>query len=302
MICDFCYRHCDIKEGNFGVCESRMCKNGQIISPYYGALCAIAVDPVEKKPLYHYHPGKKTLSIAQEGCNFFCSFCQNHTISRYHRMREKVAEDDIVSYAIQRGIPSVSYTYSEPLVWQDYMLSVSKKAKAKGLENIMVSNGSFSDESLERILPLIDAFNIDLKGDEAFYRTFIKASSDPVRASIRRIARSSAHLEVTTMVIEDIQTPNMIRELGSFLREAGVKVWHLTRFFPSYLLSDRKETSESYLMKIYEVARESGIPYIYRGNTAFHDETICPSCGKRVDRYRINGKCPNCGELIYGKF
>ena len=302
MICDFCYRRCDIKEGGYGVCQSRSVKDGVLFSPHYAELCSIALDPVEKKPLYHFLPGTKTLSIAEEGCNLFCSFCQNYTIARYHRKREKVGEDDIIRHALAGAIPSISYTYSEPLVWQDYMLSVAEKAKENNLFNIMVSNGSFSDESLKRVLPLIDAYNIDLKGDERFYREITKSSSLPVRKGIEEIAKHGAHLEVTTMVIEGIHDAAMIKELGDFLFSSGVNVWHLTRFFPSYMMSDRKETSEEYLSSLYEIAKESGVPYLYRGNSRFNDDTICPNCGKRINRYKTDGFCSHCKTRIYGKF
>lgn len=302
MTCDFCYRRCDIAEGGYGICRSRAVKDGKLLSPHYSELCSAALDPVEKKPLYHFHPGTKTLSIAEEGCNFFCSFCQNYEISRHHREHVCIDEDTIVDIALNEGAPSISYTYSEPIVWQDYMLSVAAKAKGKGLMNIMVSNGSFSDESIKRILPFIDAYNIDLKGDERFYNGIVKASAIPVRKGIEKISNYGSYLEVTTMIIEGIHNEGMIREIGRFLSDAGVKVWHLTRFFPSYMMDDRKETSEAYLTRMYEVARQCNIPYIYRGNSISHDDTICPNCGTKIDRYVTNGVCNHCNAVIYGEF
>lgn len=300
--CDFCFRKCRIEEGRYGLCESRCVRNGHLISPFYSQLCAIAVDPVEKKPLYHFMPGTKTLSIAEEGCNFFCSFCQNYEIARYHKKREEVSPSSLIEYALENGIPSISYTYSEPLVWQDYMLSVAKKARKAGILNIMVTNGSFSENALERILPFIDAYNIDLKGDEKFYNEIVKASSVPVRRAIEEIVRYNSHLEVTTMVIEGIHTKDMIRELGVFLYNAGVKVWHLSRFFPHYLMTDRKETSEEYLEEVYQTARESGVPFIYKGNTRYPNKTVCPICGEMIERIRSKGICSRCKTPIYGKF
>ena len=261
MRCDFCYRHCSISDGKYGLCGSRKGEGGRIISPFYGMLAAFAIDPVEKKPLYHFHPGTKTLSIAEEG-----------------------------------------YTYSEPLVWQDYMLRTANLARKKGLENIMVSNGSFSDEALSRILPVIDAYNIDLKGDEEFYQKIVKGSSIHVRKAIEKIVKYGSHIEVTTLVIEGIHTPSMIRELGAFLNDAGVSVWHLTRFFPAYMMDDRRATSEEFLDLIYNEALKSGIPFIYKGNTGHESPTKCPLCKAVIDRLSTNGLCHSCGYKLYGKF
>lgn len=265
-------------------------------------LAAFAIDPVEKKPLYHFHPGTKTLSIAEEGCNFFCSFCQNSGISQNHRERVVIDEETVVAIAVNEGTPSVSYTYSEPLVWQDYMLSTANLARKNGLANIMVSNGSFSDEALSRILPAIDAYNIDLKGDEDFYQKIAKGSSIPVRKAIEKIVKYGSHIEVTTLVIEGIHTPGMIRELGAFLEDAGVSVWHLTRFFPSYMMDDRRATSEEFLDLIYNEALNSGIPFIYKGNTSHGSPTKCPRCKAVIDRLSTNGLCHSCGYKLYGKF
>ena len=155
---------------------------------------------------------------------------------------------------------------------------------------------------MERILPFIDAYNIDLKGDEKFYNEIVKASSAPVRNAIEEIVRYGNHLEVTTMVIEGIHTKDMIRELGVFLYNAGVKVWHLSRFFPHYLMADRKETSEEYLEEVYQIARESGVPFIYKGNTRYPNKTLCPVCGEMIERIRSKGICNRCETPIYGKF
>ena len=302
MTCDFCYRHCSISDGKYGLCGSRKGQEGRITSPFYGMLAAFAIDPVEKKPLYHFYPGTKTLSIAEEGCNFFCSFCQNSEISQNHREHVVIDEETVVAIAVNEGTPSISYTYSEPLVWQDYMLRTANLARKKGLENIMVSNGSFSDEALSRILPAIDAYNIDLKGDEEFYQKIVKGSSIPVRKAIEKIVKYGSHIEVTTLVIEGIHTSSMIRELGAFLNDAGVSVWHLTRFFPAYMMDDRRATSEEFLDHIYNEALNSGIPFIYKGNTSHESPTKCPRCKAVIDRLSTNGLCHSCGYKLYGKF
>ena len=245
--CDFCFRRCCLSEGQKGYCGARQNIGGEIISVNYGQLVSLALDPVEKKPLYHFLPHTKTLSVSESGCNYSCLFCQNWEISQKIVKEEETDPSSLAAYCLRYGVPSVSYTYSEPLVWQDYMIRSAEEAKKKGVKNIMVTNGSFSCEALERIVPLIDAFNIDLKGDDEFYETVCKASLQPVLDGIEYIVNHGRHIEVTTMLIEGMHDEKMVRMLGSLLRERGVKVWHLSRFFPRYRMKDRKETSEAFL-------------------------------------------------------
>ncbi len=281
----------------------RMNRDGSIISPHYGEIAAIALDPVEKKPLYHFLPGTKTLSIAESGCNFSCDFCQNWELSQRYQKGKKVKAEEIVSYAKENGIPSISYTYTEPLVWQDYMSAVAEKAKENGIRNVMVSNGSFSGKALMRLLPLIDAYNIDLKGDEQFYKRVVHGSSYAVRNAMKEIVKYGSHIEITTLVIEQMHTCGMISDLARFLDDAGISVWHLTRYFPSYRMKNALPTSEEYLGRIYSAIRESfSIPYIYRGNSVFSDETFCPSCHSAIRRSMLSSACPYCGRHIYGIF
>ncbi|AEV30413.1 pyruvate-formate lyase-activating enzyme [Sphaerochaeta pleomorpha str. Grapes] len=321
--CDFCWRHCSIANGKTGVCGVRKNQNGTIVTTGYGQVVSMAVDPVEKKPLYHFMPGSKTFSFALFGCNFTCSFCQNYPITQKEYIsttpiigNEILSPSQIVTLALDSGCPSVSYTYSEPIVWQDYMIETAALAKENGLKNIMVTNGSFSKEALERVVPLIDAFNIDVKGDRAFYNQVCQADLEPVLDSIAYVVKANAHLEVTTMVIEGMHTSKMIQELGKALKELNVQVWHLSRFFPRYKFSSRKPTSEEFLSEMIEEAKLSSIPYIYGGNSARSDVTYCPSChtllmgshsyeGKNTPgKYTSikKGRCEHCGLPIYGLF
>ena len=300
MICDFCYRHCDISEGGYGYCQARTVRSGQLEDRNYGELAAAAIDPVEKKPLYHFLPGTRTLSVAMEGCSLSCAFCQNHEIAKgHHEGFPFTAPEALSEYAITHSIPSLSFTYTEPIVWQDYAMEAALSAKEHGLRTIMVTNGTFSNEALDRLLPLIDAYNIDLKGDDGFYRDICKGSIAPVLDGIERIAGYGSHLEVTTLVIEGLHDEDMIRTLGRALRERGVHVWHLTRFFPSYRMADRKPTSEDFLMRMIEAAEESGIEFIYPGNSRMRSMMRCPSCGKEIAAPE-DGGCPHCGTSIYG--
>jgi pyruvate formate lyase activating enzyme len=283
----------------------------------------MAVDPVEKKPLYHFMPGSKTFSFALFGCNYTCAFCQNYPITQKEYIstnplagEEILGPSQIVALALDSHCPSISYTYSEPIVWQDYMLETASLAKQRQLKNIMVTNGSFSKEALVRIVPVMDAFNIDVKGDSKFYTQVCQADLQPVLDSIAYIAKANVHLEVTTMIIEGIHTKEMIGKLGKTLKELGVQVWHLSRFFPRYKFSSRNPTSEAFLSEMLEEAKLSSIPYIYGGNSARNDATYCPSCHTLlIASHTYEGKnpsvsyesikkgcCGHCGFPIFGLF
>lgn len=305
MICDFCYRHCDIVSGRPGFCGRREAQDGALRDAGYGEVVAFAVDPVEKKPLYHFLPGSKTVSIAMAGCNLACDFCQNWQLAQERSPHgERLSPESVVQYAKAHQYPSISYTYSEPLVWQDYMLEVACLASKEGLRNIMVSNGSFSKEALARILPMLDAYNIDLKGDEAFYRDICHGTMAPVVEGLRAIVGYGSHVEVTTMVIEGVHTVRMMKSLGSLLSSIGVQVWHLSRFFPRYRMSDRQATSEEFLGEVLEAVGGCGVPFVYPGNSALPAPTVCPGCGcvvrKNPGELVPGGVCPYCGRHIPG--
>ncbi len=313
LTCDFCHWHCTLSEGQSGICKVRTQVQGKLVTTTYGQIEAMAVDPIEKKPLYHYHPGSQTFSFALFGCNLSCQFCQNYTLSQGDPSASHttvlVEPGRLVALAREKGCHAISYTYSEPLVWQDYMLDVAKLAKKAGMQNIMVTNGSFSKEALGRLLPVIDAFNIDIKGDEAFYREICKGHQQVVLDAIEVIAKTKAHLEVTTMLIESMHTKEGVQALGKLLHERGVQVWHLSRFFPRYKMSCLKATSEAYLKEMVELAELSGVPYIYSGNSEVERTTFCPSChALLIDEQGIvsssfeSGVCTRCGTSIYGVF
>lgn len=311
--CDFCYLGCVLSEGQNGRCGIRVVENGRLHTKGYGDLVGMAVDPVEKKPLYHFLPGKRTFSLAMFGCNLTCSFCQNYSISQkqYFGLEPGRHEEpkQVIELAKRSGCPSISFTYSEPLVWQDYMCEVAQLAKAEGLATIMVTNGTFSSSAIHRILPLIDAFNIDLKGDESYYRRICGGSLKPVQEAIASLMGHHAHLEVTTMVIEAEHTVQMIMGLGELLKESGVQVWHLSRYFPRYKAT-MGATSDQYLNGMLEIA-EQYVPYVYAGNSALKQQTVCPSCKttlvegrdhgrpKPVETF-LDGRCPVCRSPIYG--
>lgn len=316
--CTFCYRHCAISEGGTGYCGVRGNEGGKLVSVNYGELVSIALDPIEKKPLYHFLPGSQSLSLAEPGCNYTCEFCQNYEISQkgYRCETQSVSPGQVRDIARRTEARSVSYTYSEPSVWQDYMLDVAALVHQDGRYNVMVTNGSFGESTRSKIFSLIDAFNVDVKGDEAYYRSVCHAALQPVLDNVEAIVKANRHLEVTTLIIEGIHTEEMIMELGRQLKARGVKVWHLSRFFPRYKMDDRKPTGEPFLERMLRVALQSGIPYVYGGNSSHVDQTFCPKChtllisghdyegtqAEEAERTIRNGKCAFCGQEIYGVF
>ncbi len=321
--CSFCYRQCRLSDGQTGPCGVRKACRGRLETVVYGHVAAAGVDPIEKKPLFHVYPGSRTLSVALPGCNFSCSFCQNHTLSRYSaeggtRYRY-TSPRELVAMLDANELTIMTYTYSDPVVWQDYMLDTARLVKAWGGVNCMVTNGSMSSKATGTMEGLIDAFNIDVKGSEEFYRTYCGGSLHPVIRNVREIIRSDRSVvEVTTLVIEDIHTIEDILELGSLLADAGVQVWHLSRFFPAYRMLEYAATSESFLHRALEAAAESGIPHIYSGNSRDTDyaATYCTQChtelipshsyggeaAEAVSRTLQSGHCRACGEPLYGLF
>lgn len=307
--CDFCYRECSLGEGQRGVCHIRVNRGGTIVTENYGEVVALALDPIEKKPLYHFRPGSCTLSAALFGCNLSCSFCQNYSISQkeFHQQRPNryISPEVFIQQAVERNV-SVSFTYSEPIVWQDYLLDCARMAKDEAIPTILVSNGTFSKASLTRILPFIDAYSIDLKGDESFYRHYCNGSAKPVIAGLEALAKTSATVEVTTLLIEGEHTLSDVKELGTILADLGIRVWHLSRYHPAYKL-DLPPTGESFLQEALAAAKELKIPHIYGGNSRQDQDTYCPECGalliKRFPHqtkvFLKEGKC-TCSHQLYG--
>jgi pyruvate formate lyase activating enzyme len=330
--CDFCYRRCAISPGQTGWCGIRANKDGKLVTLGFGHLVSTAVDPIEKKPLYHFMPGSRTLSAALFGCNFRCAFCQNYEIAQpaYSRISNEYLRWDpdegqltspyeLAEIMRSRGLNIMSYTYSDPIVWQDYMLQAADHVHRFGGYNCMVTNGSFTPESLERCLPLIDAYNIDVKGGSRFYRQYCEGELEPVLKSIETIIeRTDAVVEVTTLVIEQIHSLEDIRMIGKRLYDIGVQVWHLSRFFPTFRMTDYRMTSEAYLEQCLREAAGSKIPFIYAGNSGLSEweHTTCPNCaqllitghsyageaGGQAQHTVRDGRCSHCNAKIYGRF
>ena len=279
--CNVCFRHCRIEEGKLGFCGARMCAGGEVTAANYGRITSAALDPVEKKPLRRFEPGKKVFSIGSYGCNLRCPFCQNYEISwseragRYAKEAEYVSPEEIVKIALDlrtRGNIGIAFTYNEPLIGWEYVRDTAKLAKEKGLKNILVTNGTAGSDVLKEILPYIDAMNIDLKAfTDRFYRELILGDFDMVKEFIQTAVKS-CHVELTTLVIPgENDTVEEMRELSGWIsglsgRVPGKQIpLHVTRFFPQFHMTDREATPVETVYRLADAARER-LEFVYEGN------------------------------------
>ncbi len=318
--CLVCRHRCIIHPGERGICRVRENRGGSIVSLVKGMIVAAAIDPVEKKPLYHLLPGSGTFSLASCGCNFSCRFCQNSEIAKYDDNNtgifpgRLISPSDAVSKALESSCRSISFTYTEPTVWIEYALETARLSSAAGLYNIFVTNGYITPEALNIIAPVLHAANIDLKGmSESFYIRLCGARLSEVLDCIRDYRRKGIWIEITTLVIEG-ENDNMeqLSGIASFIAdELGPDTpWHISRFFPRHLMSDRSPTSRRSLQLALEAADRAGLRYVYEGNVeSGRESTVCPSCGAIVigrSGYRItslnlkDGCCGTCGKVIAG--
>jgi len=314
--CALCAHRCRIEPGRRGFCGVRENRDGALITRVYGKLIACHVDPIEKKPLYHFLPGTTSLSIATVGCNFRCSFCQNFDISQAPRRGDvpgTLADpQELVATARREGCASISYTYSEPTVFMEFSLDVASRAKREGLLNVFVTNGYQTDEAVDAMAGLIDAANVDLKGwSDEFYRKWCHARLEPVKASIRRMHEKGIHVEVTTLIIpEHNDSPDALRGIARFLAEISPDIpWHVSRFHPDYEMTDVDPTPIETILGAVRIGREEGLRYVYPGNVPGSrlEDTACPSCGTKVIERRgfavlakrLDGsRCASCGAAL----
>jgi pyruvate formate lyase activating enzyme len=314
--CVLCPHNCLIADGKFGFCRARKNIGGELYSMVYGRPASVHVDPVEKKPLFHFLPGSTALSFGTTGCNFSCDNCQNFEISQSYPEEspnvEEVSPERIVELSLRYGCRSIAYTYNEPTVFYEYMLDTARIAKKRGIKNIMVSNGFINPLPLKKILPYLDAANIDLKGNEEFYRRVSKGELEPVFKAIKTIRKAGVWLELTNLLIPGFNDSEMnIEWLSSWIEDnLGREVpLHISRFFPMFRMSNVKITPESSIEKAYSIARKH-LDFVYTGNLfSGREDTLCPSCGKVLVRrsgYFIEynnirgGKCAFCGRIISG--
>lgn len=316
--CIVCPHQCMIPEGKTGICGVRKNSGGKIELLTYGVLSGLALDPIEKKPLYHFFPGSNILSAGSWGCNMKCDFCQNYHISQeiYVNQADRISPGQLLGEVRRApGNIGIAFTYNEPVIWYEFIKDTASEVKKEGYFTVMVTNGFVSEEILKEYLGFIDAFNVDLKAfNNDFYRKVAKAKLDPVKKTLKMIAESGKHLEITTLVIPGLNDSKaeMDKEAGWISDELGRDVpFHLSRYFPKYRRTD-PATPYGTLKELYETAARH-LSYVYMGNTALDAglSTICPECGTVITRrtgYTIeqlntsDGKCSGCGKEIYRHF
>ncbi len=317
--CRLCAHRCLIPPGGRGVCGVRENRGGILYSLVYGRIVSQALDPIEKKPLYHFLPGSLALSVATVGCNLRCDFCQNHVISQYPRENpgsvpgERVSPEAVVRVAEEAGAPVISYTYTEPTVFFETCLAIGTLARAQGIRNVFVTNGYMTPEALGEARGWLDGANVDLKAfSEDFYRRHCGGSLQPVLDTIARMVEAGLWVEVTTLVIPGRNdSEEELRWIAQFLAGLSPDLpWHLSRFVPAYRVQDLPPTPLATLRRAQAIGLEAGLRYVYLGNVPGEGEdTACPSCGRVVIRrygFRVlehalaEGRCPGCGEAIAG--
>jgi pyruvate formate lyase activating enzyme len=312
--CTLCPHACIIAEGKTGICRVRRNNNGLLVAETWGKISAIHLDPIEKKPLYHFHPGKDILSMGSIGCNMHCRCCQNWQISQTaavdYPTDKLTGIDEIVALAATRtNNIGVAYTYNEPTVWFEYMLEIAKLVKSGGMKNVMVSNGYIREDPLQELLTCMDAFNIDLKGfSDDFYRSFTGARLGPVLRTLQLIRKSGRHLEITFLVIPGLNdSPAEFKEMVQWIaHELGTDtVLHLSRYHPDYKMGT-EATPASKLESFYTIAHEK-LHFVYVGNIMLKDyqDTRCNNCGNllisragyqvSVKGLTSDGTCNECG-------
>jgi pyruvate formate lyase activating enzyme len=314
VTCRLCSFFCKIEKGSRGICKVRANMDGKLYSLNYGKLSAVNIDPIEKKPLFHFYPGTKTFSIGTFGCNFSCQNCQNYSISQVEKDQilatPSYQAKDIVSEAIKNNCPSISYTYNEPTLMSEFCIEIMKEAKKKGLKNIFVSNGYMSKIFLKEILPYLDAINIDLKSSsEDFYLKICGAHLSPILSNMKDIKKAGVHVEITTLIIPELSdSKEELEKIALFiLKNLGPSVpWHISAFSPeiSWKLKEIPKTSFKKIEEVYKIAKESGLKHVYSGNieSKTMENTYCPNCGTlnikrndyKISRLDKNGKCHKC--------
>ena len=317
--CGLCNHRCRIKEGSKGICRVRENRGGTLFSLVYGKVIARHVDPIEKKPLFHFVPGSRSYSVATVGCNFRCLFCQNADISQMPADHDRVwgeemGPEDLVAEAAESRSASIAYTYTEPTVYFELALDTARLAAARGIRNVFVTNGYMTRECLEEIHPDLHAANVDLKAfTDRFYKEQCGARLDPVLRTIETMKAQGVWVEVTTLLIPGLNDdPAELRDLAGFIAglDPGIP-WHISRFHPTYRLMNVPPTPPSAIHRARDIGREAGLQYVYTGNLPGDEgeNTACHACGEglierwgfSVGKNRIrNGTCPACGAAVPG--
>ncbi len=317
--CHLCRHRCLIGDGKQGLCAVRENQGGTLYTLSYRRLISRNIDPIEKKPLFHFAPGSKSFSIATVGCNFRCDFCQNYEISQMPRDQKRLAGEDVspeqvVVMAKRAGCQTISYTYTEPTIYFEYAYEIAKLATPAGLKNVFVTNGYMSEEALRMIHPHLHGANVDLKAfTDEFYQKRCGARLEGVLETLRVMKELGVWVEITTLIIPGLNDSEQeLKKLAQFILSLGKETpWHISRFHPTYRMLDRSATSVRLLEKARKIGIEAGLRYVYTGNVPGDagEDTFCYHCGKLlVDRlgfqilkYQIQTqKCYNCSLMIDG--
>ncbi len=312
--CELCPFRCVLKEGQVGVCRVRKNIGGKLYTLNYGKVSSIAVDPIEKKPLFHFFPTSEVLSLSTVGCNLRCRHCQNWEISQVGveaPFLRDMSPQDVMKIA--ENYEGIAWTYNEPVIWHEFTMDVSKMAKKEGLYTVYVTNGYINEEPLDEVLRYIDAFNIDVKAfSEDFYRRITGGSLAPVLRSVEKVKRAGKHVELTYLIIPTLNdSEEEIRNFASWVADLDAEIpVHFSRFFPMYKLTELPPTPVKTLHRAYKIAKDVGLEYVYLGNTwePEYESTYCPECGNlliervyyhtRIVGLSKEGRCKKCGRRI----
>lgn len=305
--CELCPHHCVIPPGEEGLCWARENIDGKLYAVNYGETTSIAVDPIEKKPLFHFKPGTNILSVAPTGCNMRCPYCQNYTISSKKALTKYIGPKELINFAKEHNTPSIAFTYTEPIIWFEYIKDVSLYAKPSGINLVMVTNGLISKEPLMELLEIISAMNIDLKSmNEEYYKKVLKGDLNTTLRTIE-LASNKIHVEVTNLLIPG-DNDRDVEELAKWLSSIDKTIpLHISRYFP-YQGYEKPPTSVSTLMESYEIASRY-LYYVYIGNVRVEraENTYCPECsnllieriGYSSRKVGIEGEnCSNCNRAV----
>ncbi|MBC7190667.1 AmmeMemoRadiSam system radical SAM enzyme [Candidatus Aerophobetes bacterium] len=316
--CMLCPHTCVLEEGKRGICGARENKQGKLFSLVYGKVISLAIDPIEKKPLYHFLPGEDALSLATAGCNFRCLNCQNYTISQNFKEKEipgeKISPEQLVRIALERRTKIIAYTYTEPTIFYEYAYDTCFLAKKEGIRNVFVTNGYIMPEPLKEISPFLDGANVDLKSiREEVYRRVCGGKLQPVLESIKLMKELGIWVEITTLVIPGINDKEEeFEKLAEFICQLDPGIpWHISRFYPAYKMQDYPWTPVEKLHRARKIGLEKGLKYVYTGNVPGEESenTFCPVCGRKIIQRRgfyveriemKNGKCLFCESTIEG--
>jgi pyruvate formate lyase activating enzyme len=318
--CFLCAHECQIEPGKRGICQVRENQEGSLYSLVYGKLAARHVDPIEKKPFFHFLPGTRSYSIGTVGCNFHCLNCQNYDISQYPRrhhgaiLGEEFSPKEIVAQAVASRAATISYTCTEPTIFMEFAEDTARLARQQGLRNIFVSNGFMTEASATALAGFIEADNIDLKSlRDEHYRRVCKARLQPILDTITRVKQAGVWVEITTLVIPgDNDSDAELKQIAEFIKGVGVDIpWHVSAFYPAYKMLDYPPTPAATLRRAREIGLEAGLRYVYTGNVPGEggENTYCYTCrelvieraGYAIQRFGLqDGRCPKCQTRIDG--